>query len=80
MDKALQQYYEERFNMMATQGWQDLTEEADKMIETYDNVSAIATIQNLHFKKGQLDILRWLVSLKQTSEEVFKEIEHEKDV
>jgi hypothetical protein len=50
------------------------------MIETFDNVSAIETIENLHFKKGQLDILRWLISLKQTSEEVFKEIEHEKDV
>ena len=80
MDKALQQYYEERFNMMSTQGWQDLIEDAEKMIETYDNVSAIETIENLHFKKGQLDILRWLVSLKQTSEEVFKEIEHEKNV
>lgn len=80
MDKALQQYYEERFNMMATQGWQDLLEDAHKMIETYDNVSAIETIENLHFKKGQLDILRWLVSLKQTSEEVFKELEDEKNV
>jgi cyclopropane fatty-acyl-phospholipid synthase-like methyltransferase len=80
MDKALQQYYEERFNMMATQGWQDLLEDAEKMIETYDNVSAIETIENLHFKKGQLDILRWLVSLKQTSEEVFKELEDEKNV
>lgn len=80
MDKALQQYYEDRFSMMATQGWQDLLEDAEKMIETYDNVAALDTIENLYFKKGQLDILRWLTSLKQTSEEVFKEIENEKDV
>jgi hypothetical protein len=80
MDKALQQYYEDRFSMMATQGWQDLLEDAGKMIETYDNVAALDTIENLYFKKGQLDILRWLTSLKQTSEEVFKEIENEKNV
>ena len=80
MDKALQQYYEDRFSMMATQGWQDLLEDAEKMIATYDNVAALDTIENLYFKKGQLDILRWLTSLKQTSEEVFKEIENEKNV
>jgi hypothetical protein len=80
MDKALQQYYEDRFSMMATQGWQDLLEDAEKMIATYDNVAALDTIENLYFKKGQLDILRWLTSLKQTSEEVFKELEDEKNV
>lgn len=80
MDKALQKYYEDRFSMMATQGWQDLLEDAEKMIETYDNVAALDTIENLYFKKGQLDILRWLTSLKQTSEEVFKELEDEKNV
>lgn len=75
MDKALQHYYEERFSTMSTKGWSDLMEDVDKMIETYDNVAAIETLENLHFKKGQLDILRWLRTLKQTSEEVFKELE-----
>ncbi len=74
MDKALQQYYEERFSTMATKGWVDLMEDVDKMIESYDNVSALTTIEELHFKKGQLDILRWLRTLKQTSEEVFQEL------
>lgn len=74
MDKALQQYYEERFSTMSTKGWMDLMEDVDRMIETYDNVAALTTIEELHFKKGQLDILRWLRTLKQTSEEVFQEL------
>lgn len=80
MDKALQQYYEERFATMATQGWADLMEDVDKMIDVYDNVSALTTIEELHFKKGQLDILRWLRTLKQTSEEVFQELENAKNI
>jgi len=80
MDKALQQYYEERFATMATQGWADLMEDVDKMIEAYDQVASLNTIEELHFKKGQLDILRWLRSLKQTSEEVFEELENAKNI
>lgn len=80
MDKALQQYYEDRFNMMSTQGWLDFMEDVDKMIQAYDNVAALNTIEELHFKKGQLDILRWMRTLKQTSEEVFEELSNEKNI
>jgi hypothetical protein len=33
MNQELQKYYEERFSMMATEGWQDLLEDIDNMIE-----------------------------------------------
>jgi hypothetical protein len=80
MEKVLQEYYENRFDMMASVGWKDLLEDLEKMIETYNNVSSIDTVENLYFKKGQLDILRWVASLKQTSEEVFEELQNAENI
>ena len=42
MNPELQKYYEERFSMMSTQGWVDLMEDVDKMIEPLNNISTIA--------------------------------------
>ena len=80
MDRDLITYYENRFDMMASVGWKDLLEDLTKMIETYNNVSSIDTVENLYFKKGQLDILRWVASLKQTSEEVFEELQNAENI
>lgn len=80
MDRDLITYYENRFDMMASVGWKDLLEDLEKMIETYNNVSSIDTLENLYFKKGQLDILRWVASLKQTSEEVFEELQNAENI
>jgi hypothetical protein len=33
LEPSLQKYYEERFSMMSTQGWKELMEDVDKMIE-----------------------------------------------
>lgn len=74
MNKDLEQYYEERFSMMATKGWSDLLEDVQKMYDARNHVLAIQSEQDLHFKKGQLDVLQWILTLKQTSEEVFEQL------
>jgi len=79
MNKELQTYYEERFSMMATQGWQDLMEDIDKMIEPINNISTIVDEKGLQFRKGELSILIWLKNLKQVSEQAFEDL-NEKNV
>ena len=74
MDNDLQEYYEARFDMMATQGWKDLLEDADKMSITYNNLFDVSTVEELHFRRGQIDILLWLLSLKETSEKAWEEL------
>jgi len=69
--QELQSYYEERFSMMATQGWQDLMEDAQTMFEGINHVLAIQDEKDLHLKRGQLDILQWLLSLKKVSEQTY---------
>ena len=79
MNKELQTYYEERFSMMATQGWRDLMEDIDKMIEPINNISTIVDEKGLQFRKGELSILIWLKNLKQVSERAFEDL-NEKNV
>ena len=79
MNKELQTYYEERFSMMATQGWQDLMEDIDKMIEPINNISTIVDEKGLQFRKGELSILIWLKNLKQVSEQAFEDL-NEKNI
>jgi hypothetical protein len=77
MDKDLQEYYEARFDMMATKGWKDLMEDVDKMSINYNNLFEVSTEAELNFKKGQIDILLWLLSLKETSEQAWMELQED---
>ena len=75
MDKDLQEYYENRFEMMSTKGWKDLMEDVDKMSITYNNLFEASTLEDLYFKRGQIDILLWLLSLKEASETAWEELQ-----
>jgi hypothetical protein len=80
MDKALQEYYEARFDMMSSKGWKDLVEDMELVIKNYSNVMAIDTEKDLHKNQGRLDILLWLSNLKQESERAWEELNNEKNV
>ena len=77
MTPILQQYYEESFNMMATQGWLDLTEDLNKLEDSLNNLSLVTDTQDLFFRKGQLDILDLILNRKVTCEQVYGELENE---
>jgi hypothetical protein len=79
MNPELERYYSERFSMMSTQGWVDLMEDVDKMIEPLNNISTIADEKSLQFRKGEYSILIWLKNLKQVSERAFEDL-NEKNV
>lgn len=74
MTPELTKYYEERFSMMSTQGWTDLMEDTAQLKASYDNLSTIKTVDELYFRKGQLDIINWILNLKQVSEQAFEEL------
>ena len=74
MSPELQKYYENRFDLMSKEGWKDLMEDIDTMIESLNNISTIPDEKSLHFKKGELSILIWLRTLKEVSERAFEEL------
>ena len=79
MNRELQDYYENRFNMMATPGWRDLLEDIDLMLSSTDTVKGVETIEQLHFRKGEVSVMTWIKNLKQSSEEVYEQLQQEED-
>lgn len=79
MTPELQQYYEDRFDMMSKEGWKDLCVDIDIMIESLNNISVIPDEKTLMYKKGELSILTWLKTLKEVSERAYEEL-NEKNI
>lgn len=80
MDQELQKYYEDRFSMMLTSGWVDFVEDVQAMLDAYNQVDGINSPDEFWKRKGQVDILQWILSLKQTSEQTYKELQDEEAV
>ena len=79
MNRELQDYYENRFTMMATQGWQDLLEDLELMITSTDTISGLDTTEQLHFRKGELSIMNWIKTLRESSTEVYEQLQEDVD-
>jgi hypothetical protein len=77
MNRELQDYYENRFALMAMPGWNDLLEDLELMIKSTDTISGIDTEQQLHFRKGELSIMNWIKTLRESSAEVYEQLQEE---
>lgn len=77
MTPELQRFYDQAFSMMATEGWQDLMEDVKKIADSYDKLSSVTETHSLDFRRGQLDILNWLLGLRSAYEETYEQLEQE---
>jgi len=80
LDKELQEYYEARFDMMSTKGYKDLLADVERMIDERNNLMATQSLEDLNFRKGQLDVLHWIRTLKKLSEEAWEQLNNEEDI
>lgn len=74
MDKDLQEYYESRFDMFTSKGWVDLIEDITPMIENYNTITNVSTLEELYLNKGRMDILNWLAGLKPLTEKAYEDL------
>jgi len=79
MNPELQKYYEDRFDLFSKQGWIDLMEDVEVMLDSMNNVSTITDEKSLQFRKGEISILIWLKTLKGASERAYEDL-NEKNV
>lgn len=77
MDKKLREYYEERFVTFSSKGWKDFIEDVKSLQEPLTNIKTIKSEQELQFRKGQLDILDWILNIQELSEKAFQELQTE---
>lgn len=80
MTPELQKYYEDRFSMMATEGWTDLVTDIDAMIAALNNISVVDGEKQLQFKKGELSILTWLKTLREASSSTYEDLQGETNI
>ena len=80
MDRELQDYYEHRFATMSTKGWVDFIEDTQNLYDTYNKINTAESFEEFHKRKGQLDILQWILTLKNVSEQAYEELKNEEDV
>jgi len=80
LDKELQEYYDARFEMMSTKGYKDLLADVEVMIDERNNLMATQSLEDLNFRKGQLDVLHWIRTLKKLSEEAWEQLNNEEDI
>lgn len=77
MTPELQHYYEDRFSMFATPGWLALIEDVTSMEKVADSLNGITDEKSLHFSRGELSIMRWILNLKAMSEKAYVELEND---
>ena len=77
MDRELETYYTDQFNMMASKGWKDLLEDFSKLKANINDVTLTTDTQDLFFRKGQLDILDLILKRKEACEKVYEELLNE---
>ena len=73
MERELQAYYDNRFGIMATEGWTQFIEDAQAIKDTI-SIDNLKTAEELWFAKGQMDILNWVLNLKTASEQAYDEL------
>jgi hypothetical protein len=79
MNRELQDYYEERFSMMASKGWKDLVEDLELMLDNTNTLAGVDTEQQLWFRKGEISIMTWLKNLRESSTEVYEQLQKEEE-
>ena len=60
---------------MATVGWKQFIEDVQALFDSYNNIATVDTHEELQKRKGQLDILQWVLTLKAVSEQAYEELQ-----
>ena len=74
IEPSLAKYYEDRESMMMTQGWSDLIDDVQKMFDATNDITSVQDEKTLHYRRGELSMMRWLLALKEVSEQTYQQL------
>lgn len=74
MDKELERYYTDRFEMFTSDGWKSLIEDLEQMKAATDHIGGVNNMESLFLKKGELSIISWVLGLQAMSENAYEEL------
>jgi hypothetical protein len=73
MDREEEKYYDDLQGMFMTDGWKELMKELSANALQINSVEATKDNNDLHFRKGQLNIISFILNLESTVDHLQKE-------
>jgi hypothetical protein len=74
-DSLTKDYYNDRLKLIEQDGWRALVKEMKELEDLYNNLDSIESEKDLWFAKGQLSILRQIVSLEDATKAAAEELD-----
>jgi hypothetical protein len=74
MEQELQHYYDNRFTLCASVGWKQLLEDLQQSRNELAKIENINSQEELWKNKGKVEVLDYILNLKEISEKVYQEI------
>ena len=75
MTVELKDFYNRRISLVEQDGWRDLMEELDTLSQAVDSVDSLENEKDLWFARGQLSILRQMLSLDEATKLAMEELD-----
>tara|TARA_R100000988_G_scaffold75164_1_gene39682 strand:- start:1405 stop:1689 length:285 start_codon:yes stop_codon:yes gene_type:complete len=72
MNKDLEVYFNNYFEMFRSEGWKQLLKDFQQNVVNINSVEQTTDADNLHFRKGQLAILATIVNLENQMDNAHK--------
>jgi len=73
VDREAEKHYEALVDMFSTDGWKVLMDELSNNALQINSVEAAKDNDDLHFRKGQLNILAFMLNMESTIDHYVKE-------
>ena len=73
MEKETEKHYEALVDMFATEGWKMFTDELKNNAVQINSVEATKDKNDLYFRKGQLNVISFMLNMESTVEHLINE-------
>jgi hypothetical protein len=80
LNKELETYFENQFDMTSGAGWKDFTEKVKEMVAKDSQIFTIKDEEELFKRQGRLDILSWILGWRDACEVTYKDLQDEQDL
>jgi hypothetical protein len=79
VDQETQQYYDNYFTLFSTDGWKQLIEELNQNALVINSVEATKDTNDLYMRKGQINVLAYILNLESTTNANYEELNKDND-
>ena len=79
LDQETEQYYNKYFDLFNNDGWKQLIEELKQNALVINSVEATKDANDLYMRKGQINVLAYILNLESTTNTNYDELNTDND-